>query len=52
MVGDLITYGLLAGIFVVQGLRLFMDRPGRPVVAPARPKFMLKRRSAAGDPRN
>ncbi len=52
MASDLITYGLLMGIFVVQGLRLFIHKPGSPAVAQARPRFLLRRRNGAGEPRN
>lgn len=29
MVSDLISYGLLASIFVVTGLRMFVEKPNR-----------------------
>lgn len=52
MASDLITYGLLIGIFVVQGLRLFVDKPGSPALVSDRPKFMLKRRRGVSEPRD
>jgi hypothetical protein len=29
MVSDIITYGLLVSIFIVNGLRMFIDKPNR-----------------------
>jgi hypothetical protein len=37
MISDLISYGLLAGIFVVTGLRTFFDKPNKTTEIPLQP---------------
>jgi hypothetical protein len=37
MIADLIAYALLAGIFVVTGLRTFIDKPNKLTEIPLRP---------------
>jgi hypothetical protein len=44
MVADLIAYGLLASIFILNGLRLFVEKPRRALEFPLRPRLLLKRR--------
>jgi hypothetical protein len=34
MPSDLITYSVLATIFIVNGLRMFVEKPGRPTELP------------------
>ncbi len=34
MPSDLISYAVLASIFVVAGLRMFIDKPGKPSELP------------------
>lgn len=44
MVSDLITYGLLASIFIVIGLRMFIEKPKKALEVPQQPWHLLKRR--------
>jgi len=44
MVSDLITYGLLASIFIVNGLRMFIEKPNKALEVPLPPWRLLKRR--------
>ncbi len=34
MISDMISYAVLASIFVVTGLRMFIDKPGKPSELP------------------
>ncbi len=34
MVSDLISYGLLASVFVVTGLRILVEKPNKPKAIP------------------
>jgi hypothetical protein len=43
MVSDLVAYGLLASIFVVTTLRMFVDKPGRLTHRPQRLFERLRR---------
>jgi len=49
MVSDLITYGLLASIFIVNGLRMFIEKPKMALEAPLPPWHFLKRRQQPRD---
>jgi hypothetical protein len=44
MVSDLITYGLLASIFILNGLRMFVEKPKKAEEVPLQPWHLLKRR--------
>ena len=35
MVSDLISYGLLASVFIVTGLRILVEKPNKPKEIPA-----------------
>ena len=45
MISDLMAYALLAFIFVVTGLRMFLDKPNKATEIPVRPR----ERSLLGD---
>jgi hypothetical protein len=45
MVSDLIAYGLLASIFILNGLRMFVEKPGKTLEFPLRPGLLLNRRT-------
>lgn len=44
MVSDLITYGLLASIFILNGLRMFVEKPNKALEMPLQRWHLLKRR--------
>ena len=49
MVSDLVSYGLLASIFIVNGLRMFIDKPKKALDMPLPPWQFLKRRQDSRD---
>ncbi len=49
MVSDLITYGLLASIFVLNGLRMFIEKPRKALEAPLPLWHLLKRHQESRD---
>ena len=49
MGSDLIAYGLLASIFVLNGLRMFIEKPRKALEAPLPPWHFLKRRQQPRD---
>ena len=44
MVSELITYGLLVSIFIVHGLRMFIEKPKKALQVPQQPWHLFKRR--------
>ena len=38
MLSDLISYALLASVFLITGLRMFFEKPSRPEIPFSRPK--------------
>ena len=44
MGSELITYGLLASIFIVNGLRMFIEKPKKALEVAEQPWKRLKRR--------
>lgn len=46
MGSELITYGLLASIFIVTGLRMFIEKPKKALELTEQPWPRLKRRQA------
>ena len=52
MIFDIITYGLLASVFIVNTLRMFIDKPKNALQTAPLPWERLLRRRQSSDERN